>query len=66
MRKIADLMRERDDLIDEKVALILKCQAKNTTIGTVYDMLGGELPDGQEHHSRDQVMDYIAERESFD
>jgi len=117
LNKIADLMIERDDLIDEKswlvaqlaaakrlvscwspggsqeslgerelkrhlkdllsnapdctrdrenVELTKKCQEKNTTIGTVYDMLGGELPCGQKHHSRDQVMEYIAERENFD
>jgi len=65
-RHLKDLLSNAPDYITERDELIQKCQEKNTTIGTVYDMLGGELPCGQKHHSREQVMEYIAERENFD
>jgi len=61
LNKIADLMRERDDLIDEKVKLVEKCQEKNTTIGTVYQML-----EEADHYGMAEISSYIAERENFD
>ena len=66
--KIADLMKERDELIDrnlqlvqENLGLIQKCQHKNTTLQTAYEML--IYPDDCGYPD---VYDYIKEREKFD
>jgi len=61
LNKIADLMRERDALIDEKVKLVEKCQHKNTTIGKVYKML-----EEADHYGMAEISSYIDERENFD
>ena len=58
--KIADLMKELDELID-------LCQHKNTTIGEVLDMLEEEMmPEGNWIYFQDSIIDYIKEREKMD
>jgi len=70
--KIADLMKERDELIDrnlqlvqENLGLIQKCQHKNTTLNEAYTMLTDE-EEGDSEFLIDNVAEYIKERERFD
>jgi hypothetical protein len=58
--KIADLMKERDELID-------LCQHKNSTIGEVVEMLEEDMePDGKWQWVQETVIDYIKKREGMD
>jgi len=59
LNKIADLMRERDALIDEKVKLVEKCQHKTNTMRKVHEAVHWNA-------SRSAIKKYIEDRGGLD